>query len=212
MFVFIMIGHTEPSSQAVSWVCICIYMCVLFLYHLNKNDLWYFRCYVYLKNNNTGSTFICMDDIYRWLLFNQSYSFHDDVIKWKHFPRYWPFVRVIHRSPVNYPHKDQWRGALMFSSWINGWVNNGEAGDLMPHRIHYDVIVMCSTWPFHEDTLTWQRIPHYWKIRWSLMDFTYSGPVMRRFDVLFDICFKNSIDRIVAIWQFLLYCIAHELD
>ena len=24
--------------------------------------------------------------------------FHDDVIKWKHFPRYWPFVRGIHRS------------------------------------------------------------------------------------------------------------------
>ena len=30
---------------------------------------------------------------------------HDDVIKWKHFPRYWPFVRGIHRSPVNSPHK-----------------------------------------------------------------------------------------------------------
>ena len=40
---------------------------------------------------------------------------HDDVIKWKHFPRYWPFVRGIHRSPVNSPHKGQWRGALMFS-------------------------------------------------------------------------------------------------
>ena len=39
---------------------------------------------------------------------------HDDVIKWKHFPHYWPFVRGIHRSPVN-PHKGQWRGALMFS-------------------------------------------------------------------------------------------------
>ena len=26
---------------------------------------------------------------------------HDDVIKWKHFPHYWPFVRGIHRSPVN---------------------------------------------------------------------------------------------------------------
>ena len=25
-------------------------------------------------------------------------SFHDDVIKWKHFPRHWPFVRGIHRS------------------------------------------------------------------------------------------------------------------
>ena len=23
---------------------------------------------------------------------------HDDVIKWKNFPRYWPFVRGIHRS------------------------------------------------------------------------------------------------------------------
>ena len=25
-------------------------------------------------------------------------SAHDDVIKWKHFPRYWPFVRGSHRS------------------------------------------------------------------------------------------------------------------
>ena len=32
---------------------------------------------------------------------------HDDVIKWKYFPRYWPFVREIHRSPVNFPHKGQ---------------------------------------------------------------------------------------------------------
>ena len=70
---------------------------------------------------------------------------HDDVIKWKHFPRYWPFVRGIHRSPVKSPHKGQWRGALMFSLicvWINGWVNNGEAGDLRRYRTHYDVTVM----------------------------------------------------------------------
>ena len=39
---------------------------------------------------------------------------HDDVIKWKHFPRYWSFVRGIHRSPVNSPHKGQWRGAFFF--------------------------------------------------------------------------------------------------
>ena len=31
----------------------------------------------------------------------------DDVIKWKHFQRYWSFVRGIHRSPVNSPHKSQ---------------------------------------------------------------------------------------------------------
>ena len=98
-------------------------------------------------------------------------AMHDDVIKWKHFPRYWPFVRGIHRSPVNSSHKDQWRGALMFSliyAWIIGWVNNGEAGGLRRHRVHYNVIVMvqrqlsnlngkrnCFIWrwtcgPFHE--------------------------------------------------------------
>ena len=70
---------------------------------------------------------------------------HDDVIKWKHFPRYWPFVQGIHRPPVHSPHKCQWRGALMFSlirAWINAWVNHCEAGDLRRHRAHYDVIVM----------------------------------------------------------------------
>ena len=53
---------------------------------------------------------------------------HADVIKWKHFP-----------------HKGQWRGALMFSlifAWINGWVNNREAGDWRRYRTHYDVTVM----------------------------------------------------------------------
>ena len=46
-------------------------------------------------------------------------------------------VRGIHRSPVNFPHKGQWRGALMFSlicAWINRWVNNREAGDLRRDR------------------------------------------------------------------------------
>ena len=73
---------------------------------------------------------------------------NDDVIIWKHFPCYWSFVRGIHRSPVNSPHKGQWRGALMFSlicTWINGWVNNREAGDLTRHRALYDVIVMWRT-------------------------------------------------------------------
>ena len=70
---------------------------------------------------------------------------HDDVIKWKHFPRQWPFVRGIHRWSVNSRHKGQWRGALLFcliGAWIHGWVNNGEAGDLRRHRAHYDVTVM----------------------------------------------------------------------
>ena len=66
---------------------------------------------------------------------------YDDVIKWKNFPRYWPFVRWS----VNSPHKGQWRGTLMFSSicaWTNGWVNHRDAGDLGRHCVHYDVTVM----------------------------------------------------------------------
>ena len=78
---------------------------------------------------------------------------HDDVIKWKHFPRYWPFVREIHRSPVNFPHKGQWRGALMFTLIcvrINGWANNHEAGDLRRNRAHRDVTVMWCVLPTRE--------------------------------------------------------------
>ena len=46
---------------------------------------------------------------------------------------YGPFVWGIHWSPVNSPHKGQWRGALVFSlicAWINGWANTLNAGDL----------------------------------------------------------------------------------
>ena len=85
--------------------------------------------HTYLQDYHTEYTHIC----------------NDDVIKWKHFPRYWPFVRGFHRSPVNFPHNGQWRGALTFSlicAWIDRWANNGDAGDLRRYRAHYDVIVM----------------------------------------------------------------------
>ena len=98
--------------------------------------------------------------------------YHDDVIKWKHFPRYWPFMRGIHRSPVNSPHKGQWRGALMFSlicTWINSWVNNREAGYLRRHRAHYDVIVMVvvqdkGTTGYHI-SFTLRHLPWDWNMK-----------------------------------------------
>ena len=71
--------------------------------------------------------------------------FHDDVIKWKHFPRCWHFVRGIHRSPVDSPLKRKWRGVLVFyliRAWTNGWANNRDAGDLRRYRAHYDVTLM----------------------------------------------------------------------
>ena len=80
-------------------------------------------------------------------------QWHDDVMKWKHFPRYWPAVRGIHRSSVNSSHKGQWQGALMFSlicAWTNSWVNNRDAGDLRRHCTHYDVTVIARLIPGHQ--------------------------------------------------------------
>ena len=58
---------------------------------------------------------------------------HDDIIKWKFFPRYWPFVRGFPGHRWILP---------SICAWINGWVNNREAGDLQRYRAHYDVTVM----------------------------------------------------------------------
>ena len=63
---------------------------------------------------------------------------HDDVIKWKLFPHYWPFVQV------NSPHKGQWCGALMFSlicTWTNCCANNLDTGDLR----------LCSLWHHYNE-------------------------------------------------------------
>ena len=100
--------------------------------------VWFYSLHWSCHFNHPLCVFLCC--VLLW------FGTHDDLIKWKHFPRNWPFVREIHRSPVNFPHKGQWSGALMFSliyAWINDWVNNREAGDLRRQHGHYDVIVMC---------------------------------------------------------------------
>ena len=110
---------------------------------------------------------IMAPNVLLWERWTTDTSVHDDVIKWKHFPRYWPFMRGILRSPVNFPHKGQWCGALMFSlicSRINGWVNNGDAGDLRRHRAHYDVTVMDFTdyWGKGTKKADLMRPPNTW--------------------------------------------------
>ena len=89
-------------------------------------------------NFNGGLTKPSLKFEYGWIETSHPW----DVIKWKRFPCFWPFVRAIHRSTVNSPLKGQWRGALMFPliyAWINGCAKNHEAGDLSRHRAHYDV-------------------------------------------------------------------------
>ena len=75
--------------------------------------------------------------------------YYANVTWWRHqmetFSALLAICTGIHRSPVNSPHKGQWCGALMFSLicvWINGWVNNREAGDLRRYHDHCDFIDM----------------------------------------------------------------------
>ena len=85
---------------------------------------------------------ICQGSVCR--VFGMPGMLHDDVIKWNHYPRHWPFVQGIHRWPVN---KGHWRGALMLSliyAWINASVNIREAGDLIRQRVQNDVTVMLN--------------------------------------------------------------------
>ena len=70
-------------------------------------------------------------------------GFQDDVIKWKHFPRYWPFVRGGQRWIPRAKASDTelWCFSLICAC-INGWVNNGEAGDWRRLNVHNDINVM----------------------------------------------------------------------
>ena len=82
---------------------------------------------------------------------------HDDVIKWKLFPCYWPFVRGIQRWPVDSLPKGQWRGAFLISlmcAWTNGLENSRDSGDLRRLAAHCDVIVM-ECYPCY--SVSWQR-------------------------------------------------------
>ena len=111
----------------------CITCVITFNLFPFSTTLWYLSKWPPTFLTYGGASYFSIQDL------------HDDVIRWKRFPRYWPFVRGIHRSPVNSPHKGQWCEALMFSltcPWTNGWVNNRYASDVRHHRAHHDITVI----------------------------------------------------------------------
>ena len=64
------------------------------LYHCNIQRLSIiFISYISYKKYGHQNYINCYTD---------SFSYHDDIIKWKHFPRNWPFVQGIHR-PGDFP-------------------------------------------------------------------------------------------------------------
>ena len=108
------------------WACPTTFLRHSILYGICQCDSVLYITVLNIKILTQCHSVPFVDITFMHILFSCShvYNRHDDVIKWKHFPRYWPFVRGIHRSPVNSPHKGQWRGALMFSlicARINDW-------------------------------------------------------------------------------------------
>ena len=53
----------------------------------------------FMAQGPTGTSRGALEYTSLWIYLKQ----HDDVIEWKHFPRYWPFVREIHRVPGEFP-------------------------------------------------------------------------------------------------------------
>ena len=78
---------------------------------------------------------------------------------------------------------------FLISAWINGWVNNHEAGALGRHRAHYDVIVMMQAktliaYGFIQFSMLTGFIPHAFytthKNRHGYQDTTYILKSKRR--------------------------------
>ena len=146
--IFLLLLLLLPRRQ----LCLGLTVCVLSAMRKNKN-----------KNFLWVLNIILMPQLKSFFKDN-----HDDVIKWKHFPRYWPFVRGIHRSSVDSPHKGQWRGVLMFHlicAKTNDWANSPYAGDLRCHGAHCDVIMMRNlvylTWSIPWPSMSWGDLLKY---------------------------------------------------
>ena len=87
--------------------------------------------------------FTCMFGVLHWKWVNHTIVCHDDVTKWKHFPRYWVFVRVTGFLCGEFPAQ----APVMFSlmcAWTNVCTNNPDSGDLRRHHAHCDVTVMTA--------------------------------------------------------------------
>ena len=95
---------------------------------------------------------------------------HDDVMKWKHFPHYWPFVRGIHRSPAQRPVTRSFdiffhlrlNKRLSKQSW--GWWFETLSRLLWRHSkalwMHVFVVFLIHDWR----SLTAEFLPHSWTL------------------------------------------------
>ena len=133
---------------------------------------------------------------------------HGDVIKWKHFPRYWPLCGEFtgHQwNPRTGANVAELWCFLWFEPWINGLVSNDETGDLRRHRAHYDATVMVF-WHmyalFSLDVLTHlARVPHIYIVdmdhrwfRWWRVACSASGHRLNQWWLLINQIPRNTFN------------------
>ena len=82
------VSKNEPSK--CNWQQIYIHI------HIISNKIGTLYCCALLFHS-----YIMIDDGLMWFI--HLYFLHDDIMKWKHFPLYWPFVWGIHRWPTQRP-------------------------------------------------------------------------------------------------------------
>ena len=83
-----------------------------------------------------------------WVSLYNACKGRDDVIKWKHFPRYRPFMSGIRRSYSLHKASDAEVWCFLWSAPEKKKRLSRDAGDLRRYRSHYDVTTMASLYFF----------------------------------------------------------------
>ena len=148
------------GNRTYFYLLLCSLLCyqlknlMKFVWDICQNQWGYRGSFIIFNKRNVQ---VQKQSMFTWMLILIEEWPKFMVIKWKHCPRYWPFVRGIHRAlkllSSNWclKKRDDFEKVDISLSkllWNKncitrlGWVNNREAGDLRRHRAHHDVTVM----------------------------------------------------------------------
>ena len=134
---------------------------------------------------------------------------HDDVIKWKHFPRYWPFVPGIHRSPVNSPHKGKWCVVWLTNGWIKKsrrWWFETPSCPLWHQYNDYSQYSLDKLWPgtylskiVQIMAFSWLAPSHYLAQCWQIVNWTHRKKRQRITNQNTTTCIhENALENVVC--------------
>ena len=156
------------------YVQLCI--CIVYIYSFAPHSCWYPSiCFAGLTNwklklwtmlsHTIKSIALSEHILHLWCNHELLVQMHSVWSWWRHQMETFSALLALFAGnspvPVNSLHKDQWRGALMFSlfcAWINDWVNNREAGDFKCHRAHHAVNVMWPLWAASQMHCKWRIV------------------------------------------------------